>query len=67
MQLLAELAKLPRRQRAVLALRYGGLTDVEIAAELGCNPATVRSYASRALATLRIEMNDAELSPLAEA
>jgi RNA polymerase sigma-70 factor (sigma-E family) len=55
-QLLGELAKLPRRQRAVLVLRYfGGLTDAEIAETLGCSPGTVRSHASRALATLRIE------------
>jgi RNA polymerase sigma-70 factor (sigma-E family) len=51
----AELATLPRRQRAVLALRYySGLTDNEIAAELGCSVGTVRGYASRALATLRV-------------
>ncbi len=55
--ILAELAKLPRQQRAVLALRYyAGLSDPEIAEELGCSPGTVRGYASRALATLRIEL-----------
>ncbi|MEV4261976.1 SigE family RNA polymerase sigma factor [Kribbella sp. NPDC049584] len=55
-QLLGELAKLPRRQRAVLVLRYfGGLTDNEIAETIGCTPGTVRAHASRALATLRIE------------
>jgi RNA polymerase sigma-70 factor (sigma-E family) len=55
-QLLGELAKLPRRQRAVLVLRYfGGLTDAEIAETIGCSPGTVRAHASRALATLRIE------------
>jgi RNA polymerase sigma-70 factor (sigma-E family) len=48
------LAALPRRQRTVLVLRYyEGLTDVDIAAVLGTSPATVRSHASRALATLR--------------
>jgi RNA polymerase sigma-70 factor (sigma-E family) len=52
----AELAKLPRRQRAVLVLRYyAGLSDAEIADVLDCAPSTVRSYASRALATLRVE------------
>ena len=52
-----ELAGLPRRQRAVLVLRYyAGLTDAEIADELGCSAGTVRSHASRALATLRIEI-----------
>ena len=48
------LEQLPPRQRAVLVLRYyEGLTDVEIAAVLGTSPATVRSHAARALATLR--------------
>ncbi|MEV8372298.1 SigE family RNA polymerase sigma factor [Kribbella sp. NPDC056861] len=56
-ELIAELAKLPRRQRAVLVLRYfGGLTDAEIADLLGCSGSTVRAHASRALATLRIEL-----------
>lgn len=55
--LLTELRKLPPRQRAVLVLRYyEGLTDVEIADTLGCTAGTVRGYASRALATLRIEL-----------
>jgi RNA polymerase sigma-70 factor (sigma-E family) len=48
------LATLPRRQRAVLVLRfYEDLADPEIAAVLGCTPSTVRSQASRALAALR--------------
>lgn len=48
------IAALPPRQRAVLALRYyEGCTDAEIADLLGCREATVRSHASRALATLR--------------
>lgn len=52
-----ELAKLPRRQRAVLVLRYyQGLSDPDIAVVLGCRPGTVRGYASRALATLRVEL-----------
>lgn len=55
--LLAELGKLPRRQCAVLVLRYyEGLSDTEIAEMLGCTPGTVRGYASRALATLRIQI-----------
>jgi RNA polymerase sigma-70 factor (sigma-E family) len=55
--LTAELAKLPPRQRAVLALRYyEGLSDHEIADALGCTPGTVRGYASRALAAMRVEM-----------
>ena len=48
------LADLPPRQRTVLVLRYyEGLSDVETAAVLGTSAATVRSHASRALATLR--------------
>jgi RNA polymerase sigma-70 factor (sigma-E family) len=55
--LLAELARLPARQRAVLVLRYyEGLSDTEIAEALGCAAGTVRGYASRALAILRVEM-----------
>ena len=51
------LEQLPRQQRAVLVLRYyEDLTDQEIAEVLACRPATVRSYAARALATLRISL-----------
>jgi RNA polymerase sigma-70 factor (sigma-E family) len=50
----AELARLPRRQRAVLVLRYyEHLTDAEIADVLACPQGTVRSLASRALQALR--------------
>jgi RNA polymerase sigma factor (sigma-70 family) len=52
-----ELDKLPRRQRAVLVLRYyAGMSDLEIAEVLGCGAGTVRGYASRALAALRVEL-----------
>jgi RNA polymerase sigma-70 factor (sigma-E family) len=60
--LLGELAKLPRRQRAVLVLRYyEELPDAAIAEILGCAPGTVRSCASRALAALRVEMSGTRL------
>jgi RNA polymerase sigma-70 factor (sigma-E family) len=50
------LATLPRQQRAVLVLRYyEQLTDPEIATMLGCSPGTVRGYASRAIASLRLD------------
>ena len=61
--LLAELGKLPRRQRTVLVLRYyQGLSDAEIADVLGCRPGTVRGYAFRALATLRVELSPRALA-----
>lgn len=45
---------LPRRQRVVLVLRYyEDLTDRDIAEALGVANGTVRSLASRAMATLR--------------
>ena len=48
------LAELPRQQRAALVLRfYEGLDDPAIGRALGCSEATVRSHASKALATLR--------------
>jgi len=48
------LGDLPRRQRAVLVLRfYEDLDDAEIADLLGMTTGTVRSNASRALAALR--------------
>jgi RNA polymerase sigma-70 factor (sigma-E family) len=51
---LAALATLPRTQRAVLALRYlADLSEADTALALGCSPGTVKSSASRALATLR--------------
>lgn len=60
--LLAEVAKLPRRQRAVLVLRYyEGLADAQIAEILGCAETTVRGYAFRGLAALRVELTSAEL------
>jgi RNA polymerase sigma-70 factor (sigma-E family) len=59
-----QLAMLPRQQRAVLVLRYyEGLSDTEIADVLGCRTGTVRGYASRALAALRIELSAAAPPP----
>jgi RNA polymerase sigma-70 factor (sigma-E family) len=53
------LGKLPPRQRAVLVLRYyEGLPDNEIAAILGCASTTVRGYAHRGLAALRLDLTD---------
>lgn len=50
---LMAVARLPRRQREVLALRYyAGLADAEIASALGISRGTVASTASRALTVL---------------
>lgn len=55
--MLAQLARLPRRQRAVLVLRYyEDRSDEEIAELLGCAPSSVRANVSRALAKLRVEL-----------
>jgi RNA polymerase sigma-70 factor (sigma-E family) len=52
---LAALATLSTRQRAVVVLRYyEGLSEAEIAATLGCSTGTVKSAASRAMAKLRV-------------
>ncbi|WP_433041923.1 SigE family RNA polymerase sigma factor [Dactylosporangium sp. CS-033363] len=58
---LARLARLPQRQRAVLVLRYyEGLGEAETAEMLGCAPGTVRSAHARAIAALRLESAELE-------
>jgi RNA polymerase sigma-70 factor (sigma-E family) len=58
--MIRRLARLPRRQRAAVVLRYYvGLSDADIAAHLGCREVTVRSQISRALASLRIDTSAA--------
>ena len=50
------LARLPKRQRAVVVLRfYEDLSEIETAEILQCSVGTVKSQASRALAKLRID------------
>lgn len=62
-ELLALLARLPRNQRAVLALRYYvDLSEVEIADQLGWPVGTVKSTAARALDRLRREIGADEPS-----
>jgi RNA polymerase sigma-70 factor (sigma-E family) len=52
--LIAALQRLGPRQRAVIVLRYWmDMTESEAAAALDCSVGTVKSQASRALATLR--------------
>ena len=52
--LIAALQRLAPKQRAVVVLRYWiGLTEAEAATALNCSVGTVKSQASRALASLR--------------
>jgi RNA polymerase sigma-70 factor (ECF subfamily) len=58
------LSSLPARQRAVVVLRYfDDRTEAEIAHLLGCAPGTVKSHASRALATLREQLEGTPYAP----
>ncbi len=63
-QVASALRRLPRRQRAVVVLRYfEDLTETETAAALGCSVGTVKSQASRALASMRSSTALADLAP----
>lgn len=58
--MVAALAQLPPRQRAVIVLRYyEDLGVAETATALGCSPGTVKSQTSDALAKLRTLLGDA--------
>lgn len=56
-QILAALARIPRRQRAALVLRYyEDLSVEETARQLGCTEGTVKSQTARGIGALRVEM-----------
>ena len=62
--LLAALAELPSRQRAVVVLRYWeDMSEQEVAEVLDCTVGTVKSQASRALRKLRTHPALAVLTP----
>jgi len=57
--LMAALARLPKRRRAVVVLRdWEDLSIEQVAEILGCSTGTVRSQASRGLCDLRLMLDD---------
>jgi RNA polymerase sigma-70 factor (sigma-E family) len=59
----AALARLPRRQQAVLVLRFFyDLPVDEVAGMLGCSSGTVKSHTSRGLAALRRLLGEREFA-----
>lgn len=59
-ELARALALLPTRQRRVVVLRHlAGLSEREVADDLGLTPATVRTAAARAVHTLRSALDPA--------
>jgi RNA polymerase sigma-70 factor (sigma-E family) len=61
------LGRLPKRQRAVVVLRfYEDLSEAETAEIMQCSVGTVKSQASRALAKLRVDPSLTETMPTSE-
>ena len=62
--LIRALHELPARPRAVIVLRYfSDLPEAEVATLLGCSVGTVKSSASRALARLRLALEESTPEP----
>jgi RNA polymerase sigma factor (sigma-70 family) len=58
-RLVAALGRLDDRDRLILAYRwFEDLSEAEIATAVGCRRGTVKSRLSRAMARLRVEMDD---------
>ena len=56
-ELVSVLARLPKRQREVVALRFlADLPEAAVAAALGCSLGTVKQHAARGLAALRVAL-----------
>ncbi|MGI8870120.1 MAG: SigE family RNA polymerase sigma factor [Mycobacteriales bacterium] len=56
-RVVAALSELPRRQRECLVLRYyADLSEAQIATAMGISPGSVKSHASRGMATLRARL-----------
>ena len=61
---IAAVAALPPRQREVVLLRFWlDLTEVQVAATLGCSVGNVKSQTARALAKLRVSAELADWGP----
>jgi len=59
--LVAALAKIPRRQREAICLRYlGGFSEREVAQALGCAPGTLKSHLHRGLTGLRRQLGEGD-------
>lgn len=56
-EMLADLRRLPARQREALVLRYyGDLSEAQIANAMGISPGAVKSHAARGIAALRASL-----------